>query len=92
MARIFLNDAGFKILEVPTHEWVRVMYEDYGHEGDCDACLSATDTAYYVAAINRLLCRDCLKEFLRRPPAMDDDDREEEAINFKNYCLIFGVQ
>ena len=81
MAKQFIdydvNPKGFLIIEATAEDFV--FRCNFGINGNivCDNCAHVPDNnekCYYVAVLNRVLCRDCLESVLRVLPVRYTED------------------
>ena len=85
MAKKYNNDKDFLVIEM-SYEEARdicgfgIDFVDketglvYDHKLVCDTCNnSVTDNVYYVAAINRALCKECCDDIINNQDRYDED-------------------
>ncbi len=89
MAKKYNNDKGFLVIEMSYEEASNncgfgIDFVDketgllYDHKIVCDTCNnSVTDNVYYVAVINRALCKECCDDFI------ENIDRSPEDIPYE---------
>lgn len=89
MANKYNNDKGFLVIEMSYEEARDICGFGITHVDDeiglvvehnllCDTCNNkVTDNIYYVAAINRALCKECCDDFI------SNVDRYEEDIPYE---------
>ena len=103
MAKKYDNDKGFLIIEM-SYEEVRdicgfgVSFVDketglvVDHKLVCDTCNNnVTDNVYYVAVINRALCKECCDDFIKnidRSP----EDISYEIRHYNYYAKEFNLE
>lgn len=78
MAKVVDNYKGFKVLEITRQEMMDKLTR-YGCLGICDMCNRPTSVGYYVAVINRWMCRY-------------EEDMKIENKNFNRFCNLFNVK
>ena len=85
MAKKYDNNKGFLVIEMSYEEasnncgfGINFVDEEtglvYNHKLVCDTCNnSVTDNVYYVAVINRALCKECCDDFISNIDRYDED-------------------
>lgn len=81
--REFLNNKGFLVLEV-SRERMLERLKKYGCLGICDFCAVIPERGYYVAVLNRWLCKECFDEWYSDAERYQEDIPIEER-NFERY-------
>lgn len=82
MAQIINNDKGFKVIKMRLVELQQATNEMT--LGICDNCNNASLEGYYVAVLNRYLCKGCYEDWYKRAKYYPEDARIEEK-NFNFY-------
>ena len=89
MAKIYKNDKNFLVIEMSYEEAKDICEfgitqinkdtgEIIGHNLLCDSCNNeVTDNIYYVAVLNRALCKECCDDFI------DNISRDKEDIPYE---------
>ena len=90
MVKVVENYKNFKVLKISREEMLNKLTR-YGCLGICDSCVRPTSIGYYVAVINRWLCEDCYKDFIKTVDMYEEDKRIEER-NYDRYCRLFDVK
>lgn len=102
MAKRYKNEKGFLVIEMSYEEAKNVCgfgikhlnketKREIGHNILCDTCnVNIEDNVYYVAAINRALCKECCDDFI------DNINRYKEDIPYEvkyynHYALKLGM-
>lgn len=89
MAKKVENNKGFLVLEINREEMMDKLSK-YGCLGICDNCNNMPATGYYVAVLNRWLCKGCYDKFVRTVDRYPEDIPFEEK-KFSSYCRLFDV-
>jgi hypothetical protein len=90
MAKAFINEKGFKIIECSALENVNLG----GGMGICDFCgnhsSTFSTTGYYIAVLNSWYCEDCYNEWVKGAINYPSDRKIEDR-NFEMYKDILGI-
>ena len=85
MAKDYKNDKDFKIIELNYYEAINILNFGINYDNEhiivCDNCnseIKSTDKLYYVAVLNRALCKDCLDDFI------DNYNKHKEDESYEN--------
>ena len=103
MAKKYDNDKGFLVIEM-SYEEARdicgfgIDFVDketglvYDHNLVCDNCNnSVTDNVYYVAVINRALCKECCDDFIKNIDRSPEDIPYEKR-HYNYYAKEFNLE
>lgn len=90
MAKVVDNYKGFKVLEITRQEMMDKLTR-YGCLGICDMCNRPISVGYYVAVINRWMCKDCYNDFIKSIDRYEEDMKIENK-NFNRFCNLFNVK
>lgn len=66
------NEKGFLVLEVTRSELVGALAE-YGCIGICDSCCCSPEVGYYVAVLNKWLCKECFDSWYKNAVRYQED-------------------
>lgn len=86
MAKAFINEKGFKIIECSALENVNLG----SGMGICDFCNSPSEKGYYISVLNSWYCEDCYNEWVKQAINYPSDRRIEDR-NFEMYKDILGI-
>lgn len=102
MAKNVINEKGFKILSLTTEECKDVGFgfqyfdkktQNHCYDLVCDDCnnlLNEEKEVYYIPVLNRVFCKDCLKDWYESATYYPEDERYE-ALKYdtiSNYIKI----
>lgn len=95
MAGIVKNEKGFLIIKMSVDEAINKCGFVYYHRNTlhCDTCndiLKGDVSVYYVAAMNRVLCEECYKEWYAHATRYVDDI-DFETKQFRHYLIALGL-
>lgn len=82
------NDKGFLVMEITRAELVS-KFAKYVFIGVCDSCMDSPEVGYYVAVLNRWLCKKCYDEWMQRATRYQEDIPYEER-NYEIYKRLFS--
>lgn len=90
MAKIYNNDKGHLVIKLTNKDvntlGFGIAIMAINNLVICDTCNNEvnSDEIYYVCAINRILCKDCLDDYLDNMKHYEDDDSINYEINHFN--------
>lgn len=80
----FKSNQGYKIIEMTQLEIAAVEFGNI-----CDHCnYQSSENMFYVAALNRLMCKDCFENYIQSFPYYDDKD--SLAFENKHYNSVLN--
>lgn len=90
MAKLYKNEKGFKIIELNDEE-LKHLHDEIGFGCICGKCNQIVETDYYyIAVLNDIYCKKCIKEFLSYSPYYPQDS-EFENRRFESIKTILGL-
>lgn len=99
MAKVYKNDKNFLVIEMDTKEATKLGFGiNTGKElnkivcGNCNNFIE-NDKIYYIAAINEVMCEECLEDCIKNMNHyIDDDSLKYEITHFnvvaQNLCMF----
>lgn len=98
MAQIYENDKNFLIIEMSYEEACSPCNFGFEQENNknfivCDSCnnlINEENNIYYVAVLNRALCKECCDDFIKGCDKYPEDEDYEKR-NFNYYAKKFNI-
>ena len=95
MAKLYKNDKGFLIIQMNLVE--ALLRCDIGNF--CDNCNNRIDIAetdgyddiYYIAVINRAVCKNCCEDFIKGYNK-NPEDKSYEKSNYNRYAKLLNLE
>ena len=98
MAEIVKNDKNFLIIKINDEEANKLNFGIFQNDNDnlflCGACnvICNGSDMYYVAAINDILCEDCMDDFVKNMNHYTDyNSLRYEIKHFNHYSNILNI-
>lgn len=96
MAQLYKNNKDFLVIEMSHTEATNIC--DFGFRDSrfhsiviCDTCCDVIkNPVYYVAILNRVLCEDCLNDFIKNYDK-PKEDKEYEAKHYNYYAKVLNL-
>lgn len=92
MAEIIKNDKNFLIIKINEEEGNKLRFGMFPNSDDnifiCGSCnVICNDNMYYIAAINEILCEDCMNDFVKNMSHYTDKNSlKYEVKHFNHYA------
>lgn len=89
MATVIKNKKGFKVLEVSAREMIEIKCGFC-----CDGCRRLSESGFYVAVLNRWLCKKCYEQWYATAENYAEEGNADQRVEDKNYrirCEMLGV-
>lgn len=91
MAEIIKNDKNFLIIKLNNKEANKLnigMFENVDNDiFSCGSCkITGNNPRYYIAAINEILCEDCMNDFVKNMSHYTDENSLKYEVKHFNYC------
>lgn len=91
MAEVIKNDKNFLIIKINEEEGNNLrfgMFPDNDYNifvcGSCNVICD--DNMYYIAAINEILCEDCMNDFVKNMSHYTDENSLKYEVKHFNHC------
>ena len=98
MAEIVKNDKNFLIIKINDEEANKLNFGIFQKDNDnlflCDSCnvICNGSDMYYIAAINDILCEDCMDDFVKNMNHYTDyNSLRYEIKHFNHYSNILNI-
>lgn len=100
MAEIVENKKGFRVIKMSTEEAIhKCNFGFYNVSINvtllvCDYCnkiINKDKEVYYIAVLNRLLCKECYEEWYTHATRYEEDAEYEERC-FRKYANALGLK
>lgn len=97
MAEVIKNDKNFLIIKINEDEGNKLRFGMFPDNDDnifvCGSCnVICDDNMYYIAAINEILCEDCMNDFVKNMSHYTDKNSlKYEVKHFNHYANILNI-
>ena len=97
MAEVIKNDKNFLIIKINDKEANKLNFGIFKGIDDnicvCGSCnVICYDNMYYIAAINEILCEDCMNDFIKNMSHYTDENSlKYEIKHFNHYANLLDI-
>lgn len=92
MAKVIKNDKNFLIIKINEEEANKLNFGIFKETNYsicvCGSCniICDYDNIYYIAAINEILCEDCMNDFVKNMSHYTDENSLKYEVKHFNHC------
>lgn len=91
MAEVIKNDKNFLIIKLNNKEANKLnigIFENVNNDIiGCGSCnITGNNPRYYIAAINEILCEDCMNDFVKNMSHYTDENSLKYEVKHFNHC------